>query len=210
MGDSRGNAFAFAAGAAVATVTTLAAVAFIARSSRRAGAAEDDTEWVLIGDEDKAEAEAEAEAAAAAAASSGAAEADRGVGEASAVLAQHRPIGVHSPAFLAAVHAANDPHMGVENMGPLLHALIRFTKPRRVFEIGAGATSLYILQVVINIHNHVYAVPCRAAPRRAVPRRAVPASSTPLLLSSLSFPEVAINPGTLGGFSEHEKIASEL
>ena len=94
---------------------------------------------MLIGNDEKA---AAAEAAAAEAKAEQAP-----VGTEQPVLAQHRPIGVHSAAFLEAVHSANDPHMGVENMGPLLHALIRFTKPKRVFEIGAGATSLYILQV---------------------------------------------------------------
>ena len=37
-------------------------------------------------------------------------------------------------------------HMGTENMGPLLYALVRFLKPRRVLEVGAGFTTLFILQ----------------------------------------------------------------
>ena len=33
-------------------------------------------------------------------------------------------------------------------MGPLLYSLIRFVKPRRVLEVGAGYTSLWILQAL--------------------------------------------------------------
>lgn len=39
-------------------------------------------------------------------------------------------------------------HMGVENMGPLLYSLVRFTKPRHVLEIGAGYTSVFLLQAL--------------------------------------------------------------
>ena len=38
--------------------------------------------------------------------------------------------------------------MGVENMGPLLYSLIRFVKPRRILEVGAGYTTLFILQAL--------------------------------------------------------------
>ena len=41
-----------------------------------------------------------------------------------------------------------NPHMGVENAGPLLYSLVRFTKPRKVVEIGAGYTSLWLLQAL--------------------------------------------------------------
>lgn len=39
-------------------------------------------------------------------------------------------------------------HMGVENMGPLLYSLIRFVKPRRILEVGAGYTTLFVLQAL--------------------------------------------------------------
>ena len=186
-GGSGGVALAFLAGAAVATASTLAVVTLLERNrlngGKRCADESDDAEWVLIDDREKAEAKA------------GAADAsDDGGQEAggNAVLSQHRPIGVHSTAFLAAVHASNDPHMGVENMGPLLHAIVRFTKPKRVFEIGAGATSLYLLQVrswrldrgMTWYPMPSYAkpshttpshstIPRRAAPRRAMLRRAM-------------------------------------
>lgn len=41
-----------------------------------------------------------------------------------------------------------NPHMGVENAGPLLYSLVRFTKCRKVVEVGAGYTTLFILQAL--------------------------------------------------------------
>lgn len=38
--------------------------------------------------------------------------------------------------------------MGCENMGPFLHALVRFAKPLHVLEVGAGFTSLFLLQAL--------------------------------------------------------------
>lgn len=40
------------------------------------------------------------------------------------------------------------PYMGVERMAPLLYDLVRFIKPRRVAEIGAGYTSLFLLEAL--------------------------------------------------------------
>ncbi|CAE7414913.1 unnamed protein product [Symbiodinium natans] len=39
-------------------------------------------------------------------------------------------------------------HMGCENMGPLLHSLTRFVKPRCCLEVGAGYTSAFLLQAL--------------------------------------------------------------
>ena len=39
-------------------------------------------------------------------------------------------------------------HMGAENMGPFLYQLCRFTKPENVLEIGAGYTSVYLMQAL--------------------------------------------------------------
>ncbi|EEC46855.1 predicted protein [Phaeodactylum tricornutum CCAP 1055/1] len=50
--------------------------------------------------------------------------------------------------FLAHVQPLYNPHMGVENMGPLLYSFVRFVKARNVVEIGAGYTSLWILQAL--------------------------------------------------------------
>ena len=53
-----------------------------------------------------------------------------------------------NPIFLQHIASLYNPHMGVENIGPLLYALVRFTKVRRVVEIGAGYSSLWILQAL--------------------------------------------------------------
>jgi hypothetical protein len=50
--------------------------------------------------------------------------------------------------FLSHLSSLYNPHMGVENLGPLLYSFIRFTKRRRIVEIGAGYTSLWILQAL--------------------------------------------------------------
>lgn len=50
--------------------------------------------------------------------------------------------------FRSHVAALYNPHMGVENAGPFLYSFLRFTKRRRVVEIGAGYTSLWILQAL--------------------------------------------------------------
>src|SRR5215472_4603928 len=45
--------------------------------------------------------------------------------------------------------------MGVELVSPLLHSLIRCTKPRSVLEVGAGYSSIFILQALAdNLEEH--------------------------------------------------------
>lgn len=53
-----------------------------------------------------------------------------------------------SPLFLHHVNPLYNPHMGVENAGPLLYSLVRFTKCRKIVEVGAGYTTLFILQAL--------------------------------------------------------------
>ncbi|CAJ1945084.1 unnamed protein product [Cylindrotheca closterium] len=55
--------------------------------------------------------------------------------------------GLH-PNLLGHTASLYNPHMGVENLGPLLYSFLRFTKKRRIVEIGAGYTSLWILQAI--------------------------------------------------------------
>ncbi len=50
--------------------------------------------------------------------------------------------------FLKHCRDLYNPHMGVENVGPLLYSLVRFTKLRRIVEIGAGYTTLWLLQAL--------------------------------------------------------------
>ena len=56
--------------------------------------------------------------------------------------------GIYDQSFLRRVQPLYDMHMGVENMGPLLYSLVRFAKPRHVLEVGAGYTSIFILQAL--------------------------------------------------------------
>lgn len=55
---------------------------------------------------------------------------------------------MYSPLFLHHVQPLYNPHMGVENLGPLLYSLVRFTKARKVVEVGAGYTTLFLLQAL--------------------------------------------------------------
>jgi predicted O-methyltransferase YrrM len=53
-----------------------------------------------------------------------------------------------NPTFLSHVKSLYNPHKGVENAGPLLYSLVRFTKSRKIVEIGAGYTTLWLLQAL--------------------------------------------------------------
>ena len=53
-----------------------------------------------------------------------------------------------SSTFLNHVRSLYNPAMGVENAGPLLYSLVRFTKARTIVEIGAGFTTLWVLQAL--------------------------------------------------------------
>lgn len=56
--------------------------------------------------------------------------------------------GAFSPSWLRVARGLYSQHMGCENMGPLLYALAKFAKARRALEIGAGYTSLWLLQAL--------------------------------------------------------------
>eukprot|EP00953_Heterococcus_sp_UTEX-ZZ885_P001337 1235-Heterococcus_DN1.PRE.1 len=56
--------------------------------------------------------------------------------------------GIYDATFLKLVEPLYDMHMGVENMGPLLYTLVRFIKPQRVLEIGAGYTTVFLLMAL--------------------------------------------------------------
>ena len=56
--------------------------------------------------------------------------------------------GLVDPTFLKLVKPLYDLHMGAENLGPTLYALVRFTKPARILEVGAGYTSAFLLQAL--------------------------------------------------------------
>jgi len=58
--------------------------------------------------------------------------------------------GNYDEVFLELVEPLYDLHMGAENMGPLLYALCRFVKPKRVLEVGAGYTSVFLLQALVD------------------------------------------------------------
>jgi len=63
--------------------------------------------------------------------------------------------GIYDPKFLEAVSELYDLHMGVENMAPLLYSLVRFIKPKQVLEIGAGYTSIFILQALADNEREI-------------------------------------------------------
>lgn len=50
--------------------------------------------------------------------------------------------------FLSHVGLLYSPYMGVENLGPFLYSFIRMTKKQKIVEIGAGFTTLWILQAL--------------------------------------------------------------
>lgn len=56
--------------------------------------------------------------------------------------------GLYDVAFLEAVAPLYAQVMGAENLGPLLHSLVRFAKPNQVLELGGGFTSLFLLQAL--------------------------------------------------------------
>ena len=60
----------------------------------------------------------------------------------------HISSSIVDPIFLRHVESLYNPHMGVENVGPFLYSFVRFTKKRRIVEIGAGYTSLYLLRAL--------------------------------------------------------------
>jgi len=55
---------------------------------------------------------------------------------------------IYDQQFLDMVAPLYDLHMGVENMGPMLYSLVRFIKPKNILEIGAGYTSIFLLQAL--------------------------------------------------------------
>jgi hypothetical protein len=56
--------------------------------------------------------------------------------------------GLYNPTFLQVAAPLYEQAMGAENLGPLLYSLVRFTKPHNVLELGAGYTSLFLLQAL--------------------------------------------------------------
>ena len=55
--------------------------------------------------------------------------------------------------FLEVARKALSPTMGTENMAPLLYSIVRFTRPQNVLEIGAGYTTLFLLQAMADNFN---------------------------------------------------------
>ncbi|KAG7350636.1 methyltransferase domain containing protein [Nitzschia inconspicua] len=65
---------------------------------------------------------------------------------------------VFQPEFLSHASSLYNPHMGVENLGPFLYNFIRMTKKRQIVEIGAGYTSLWILQALKDNDDELYRI----------------------------------------------------
>ena len=62
----------------------------------------------------------------------------------------HPQAGQHglTPAFFKAVGAIHAPEYGTEQLGPLLHALVRFHRPEKVVELGFGYTTPFLAQAL--------------------------------------------------------------
>mmetsp|Transcript_9056 Transcript_9056/g.14726 ORF Transcript_9056/g.14726 Transcript_9056/m.14726 type:complete len:373 (-) Transcript_9056:912-2030(-) len=56
--------------------------------------------------------------------------------------------GIYSRDFLEQVAPLYDQHMGAENLAGFLYSLVRFVKPKIILEVGAGYTSIFLLQAV--------------------------------------------------------------
>ncbi len=50
--------------------------------------------------------------------------------------------------FLSAASELLSPAMGTENVGPFLYSLVGMIRPQKILEIGAGYTSLFLLQAL--------------------------------------------------------------
>ena len=85
--------------------------------------------------------------------------------------------GAFSAPFLAAVAPLYDAHMGAENLGTALYALIRFAKPGSVVEIGAGLTSAFILQALADNDAETRAI--RAVEKTAAAKGGVQVAGMP-------------------------------
>jgi predicted O-methyltransferase YrrM len=73
------------------------------------------------------------------------------VDDAAAALAAAIPRLLHReplPGFVQQVRPVYAQEMGVENVSPLLYALVRFVKPTRLLEVGAGYSTLWLLQAL--------------------------------------------------------------
>ena len=101
--------------------------------------------------------------------------------------------GAFSREFLAVARPLHASHMGCENMGPMLYALCRFVKPGRVLEVGAGYTSLWLLQALGTATAPPLHRRCIAAAlllhRRCTGRYTIPAPAAPI--AAISAPHAA-------------------
>lgn len=55
---------------------------------------------------------------------------------------------VYSALYLERVRPLYDLHMGCENMAPQLYSMVRFLKVQNILEVGAGYTSIFLLQAL--------------------------------------------------------------
>jgi predicted O-methyltransferase YrrM len=62
---------------------------------------------------------------------------------------------VTNKVFLHHLESISTPHVGMESLGLLLYSFVRFTKARKVVEIGLGCASLWILQALRDNDNEL-------------------------------------------------------
>jgi predicted O-methyltransferase YrrM len=69
------------------------------------------------------------------------------------MMALHREVFMLNDEFVANASDLIVPSMGTEVVAPFLYNLIMFERPRRVLEIGAGYTSMYILKALFDCNR---------------------------------------------------------
>jgi predicted O-methyltransferase YrrM len=62
---------------------------------------------------------------------------------------------LYSSWYLKTVAPLYDLHMGCENMAPLLYSLVRFLKVQNILEVGAGYTSIFLLQALYDNQQEI-------------------------------------------------------
>eukprot|EP00943_MAST-04B_sp_MAST-4B-sp1_P001148 g1148.t1 len=62
---------------------------------------------------------------------------------------------LYSSWYLKTVAPLYDLHMGCENMAPFLYSLVRFLKVQKILEVGAGYTSIFLLQALYDNQQEI-------------------------------------------------------
>ena len=83
---------------------------------------------------------------------------------------QEATVPFYSEDWTEATRCLYDEGMGCENMGPMLYQIVRFTKARKILEVGAGFTTIFLLQALNDNMREVDRVQRRLRERSEWPR----------------------------------------